>query len=47
MDTKKSRQLGAIYDDNVGNMASVKPGLDPQTLLHLEPNRITSERKAR
>ncbi|KAL0004937.1 hypothetical protein SO802_012498 [Lithocarpus litseifolius] len=27
MDTKKSRQPGAICDDNVGDMASAKPGV--------------------
>ena len=45
MDTKKSRQPGAICDDNVGNMASGKPGLHPQTLLHLGPAHIASERE--
>ena len=45
MDTKKSRQPRAICDDNVGNMASGKPGLHPQTLLHLELAHIASERE--
>ena len=45
MDTKKSRQPGAICDDNVGNMASGELGLHPQTLLHLGPAHIASERE--